>query len=442
MVFARHAFLILIFTLLLNGLLRDSICDSAKASTREGDNSFRTLDDSQFLAVPTKEAFAVNERLKKNVDFWVRIYTYYGINQGLIHDAKYVDIIYEIVNLDNPSSRSGERDVKKMKKKWKDILLTLHHKQNHPESMNEEEKRVYQMFIDIKEPNKFLNAANRKRLRFQQGMKENFIAGLKMSGEYLPLMEDVFRKEGLPVELTRLPFVESSFNVKARSKVGASGIWQFMRSTGRLFLKINDSVDERNDPVRATEAAAKLLKGNYESLRTWPLAVTAYNHGRKGMMRAVRKVGSEELEDVVDDYRSRTFGFASSNFFTELLACIDVEKNADKYFGKVDRENPLRFYEVQLGDFIDLGELVTFLRIDADQLKTLNPALTESVFEGRRLVPAGYRLRLPLDKGLSPESAARVFMAGYEQIPGMYKFSHQRTGNARIRQNSRRYGKR
>ena len=88
-----------------------------------------------------------------------------------------------------------------------------------------------------------------------------------------------------------------------------------MRSTGRLFLKINDAVDERNDPIRATEAAAKLLKGNYESLRTWPLAVTAYNHGRKGMMRAVRKVGSEELEDVVDDYRSALFRLREQQFF-------------------------------------------------------------------------------------------------------------------------------
>ena len=112
-----------------------------------------------------------------------------------------------------------------------------------------------------------------------------------------------------------------------------------MRSTGRLFLKINDTVDERNDPVRATEAAAKLLKGNYESLRTWPLAVTAYNHGRKGMMRAVSRVGSDDLDDVVDDYHSRTFGFASSNFFTELLASIEVEKMPISILGRLTEIN-------------------------------------------------------------------------------------------------------
>jgi membrane-bound lytic murein transglycosylase D len=383
-------------------------------------------DESQFLSATTKESFAVDDRLKKNVDFWVRIYSYYGTNQGLIHDAKYVDIVYETVNIDNMSSRTGERQIKKIKAKWRNLLLGLQRKQAHPESLNDEEKRVYQMFLNVKEPDKFLNAAHRKRLRLQQGLKEHFIEGLKASGRYLPIMEEVFRKEGLPVELTRLPFVESSFNVKARSKVGASGIWQFMRSTGKLFLHINDSVDERNDPIRATEAAAKLLKGNYESLRTWPLAVTAYNHGRKGMMRAVREVGSEYLEDVVEDYRSRTFGFASSNFFTELLACIEVEKNADRYFGHVERDKPLRYYEVQLDRYIDIQQLARFLKLDMSRIRELNPALTELAYSGRRLVPAGYRLRLPLMNGDNPDTASRVFLAGYQSIPAMFKFTSQR----------------
>jgi membrane-bound lytic murein transglycosylase D len=416
-----HRMIPLLFLLLI-----PTVSHPVSAALRETDfDAPAANDDSKFFSAQSKEAFAVTERLAKNVNFWVRIDSYYGTNQGLVHDAKYVDIVYEVINLDNPSSRTGEREIKRIKKKWHDLLLTLHHKQNHPELLNDEEKRVYQMFLNVNEPNKFLNAAHRKRLRFQQGLKENFLAGMKMSGRYLPLMEDVFRKEGLPVELTRLPFVESSFNVHARSKVGASGIWQFMRSTGKLFLKITPAVDERNDPIRATEAAAKLLKGNYESLRTWPLAVTAYNHGRKGMMRAVRKVGSDELEDVVDDYRSRSFGFASSNFFTELLAAIEVEKHADQYFGKVNRDSPLRFFEVPLTSSIDVRELVSFMKLDLAQVKELNPAILEPAYEGKRLLPIGYKLRLPLPQDQSPDSAARVFLAGFDQIPSMYKFDQR-----------------
>ena len=399
------------------------VINGAQASPRE------TEEKDHILDVTPKLTFQVDDRLKKNVDFWISIYTKYGTDQGLIHDAKYVEIVYQVIDLQ--PGRAGERQIKATKRHWHDLLLTLHNKsKNHPESMpenlNDEEKRVFQMFSGVNEPSKFLNAAHRKRLRFQLGQKDRFLEGLKMSGRYLSLMEEVFRQEGMPVELTRLPFVESSFNVHARSKVGASGIWQFMRSTGRLFLKINDTVDERNDPVRATEAAARLLRGNYESLRTWPLAVTAYNHGRKGMMRAVRRVGSEDLDDVVDDYHSRTFGFASSNFFTELLASIEVEKNADKYFGKVDRDKPLRFYEVELSDYIDIRELVRFMSLDLTAIRELNPALSEAAVSGKRLLPMGYKLRLPLPDGIKPDSAGRVFLAGWAQIPAMYKLKAQR----------------
>jgi membrane-bound lytic murein transglycosylase D len=408
----------LLVTLSLTALSLAIGINGVHASPREVEENDHILD------ITPKLNFQVDDRLQKNKDFWISIYTKYGTDQGLIHDAKYVDIVYQVLALQ--PGRAGERQIKSTKKHWHDLLLTLHHKQNSPESMNDEEKKVYQMFAGINEPSKFLNAAHRKRLRFQLGQKDRFLEGLKMSGRYLPLMEEVFRNEGLPVELTRLPFVESSFNVHARSKVGASGIWQFMRSTGKLFLRINDTIDERNDPVRATEAAAKLLKGNYESLRTWPLAVTAYNHGRKGMMRAVSRVGSEDLDDVVDDYHSRTFGFASSNFFTELLASIEVEKNADKYFGKVQRDEPLKFYEVELSDYIDMRELVRFMKLDLPGIRDLNPALGEAAISGKHLLPMGYKLRLPLPDGIKPDSAQRVFLAGWAQIPAMYKLKGQR----------------
>jgi membrane-bound lytic murein transglycosylase D len=408
----------LLVTLSFTVLSFAAVTNWAHASPREVEENDHILD------ITPKLNFQVDDRLQKNKDFWISIYTKYGTDQGLIHDAKYVDIVYQVLDL--LPGRAGERQIKSTKKHWHDLLLTLHHKQNSPESMTDEEKRVYQMFAGINEPSKFLDAAHRKRLRFQLGQKDRFLEGLKMSGRYLPLMEEVFRNEGLPVALTRLPFVESSFNVHARSKVGASGIWQFMRSTGKLFLRINDTIDERNDPVRATEAAAKLLKGNYESLRTWPLAVTAYNHGRKGMMRAVSRVGSEDLDDVVDDYHSRTFGFASSNFFTELLASIEVEKNADKYFGKVQRDEPLKFYEVELSDYIDMRELVRFMKLDLPGIRELNPALSEAAVSGKRLLPMGYKLRLPLPDGIKQDSAQRVFLAGWAQIPDMYKLKGQR----------------
>jgi membrane-bound lytic murein transglycosylase D len=378
-----------------------------------------------ILEISRNPPFSVDERLKKNVDFWIQIYGRYTTRQGVIHDAKYIDHVYEILDFDKNGNKTSEV-VRSAKKRWKAILLSVHKKQGHPEEMTEAEKRIFRMFEDVKEPNKFLNATHRKRLRFQLGQKDRFLDGLIQSGKYLPVMEEVFKRYNMPRELTRLPFVESSFNIKARSKVGASGVWQFMRSTARLFIQINEAVDERNDPIRATEAAAQLLKLNYESLRSWPLAVTAYNHGRKGMMRAVRKVGSEELEELVASYKSRSFGFASSNFFSELLAAIEVEKNAAIYFGEIARAKPITYFEVKLPDYIDFRELIRQLNIETSQAKELNPGLTEAAFVGALRVPAGYVLRVPYEEGITQEVAVSKFWERYKQIPKAYKLNSQR----------------
>lgn len=356
---------------------------------------------------------------------------------GVIHDAKYIDHVYEVLKPPRGASRIPEYMIQEAKHKWALILLSLHHKTKEIERGNtsasteftEDERRVFNMFADIADSDKFLAAAHRKRIRFQLGQKNRFLEGLKISGRYLPYMEKTFKAEGLPVELTRLPFVESSFNVRARSKVGASGVWQFMRSTGKLYVEIDDAVDERNDPMRATEAAAKLLRMNYSSLKNWGLAVTAYNHGRLGIMRAVRQVGSEQIEDLVDTYHSNSFGFASSNFFSCLLAAIEVEKNAEQYFGPIQREAPIRFYEVKLPDFINLPKMAKFMHLSVDLFRPLNPGLSDEVFQGRLYVPKGYKLRLPKTEkeGTLPEGAEqRIFLAGYSEIPGIYKAQHQK----------------
>lgn len=372
--------------------------------------------------------FLAQDRLKVNVDFWVGIYTKYLTSQGVIHDAKYVDHVYESFQFSSSTS-VNYRMIHQAKVKWKEVLISLDRKERTHEPLTQEENRIFELFSDIHEPHKFLNAAHRKRLRFQLGQKDRFVDGLYQSGKYLPLMEDVFQKQGLPVQLTRLPFVESSFNIRARSKVGASGIWQFMPSTGRLFLKINAAIDERNDPIRATEAAAKLLQLNYESLKKWPLAVTAYNHGRKGMMRAVRKVGSDDLAELIEEYRTRSFGFASSNFFAELLAAIEVERNADQYFGVLARVNVAHFVEVPIPDYIAFSDLVEGLDLDSHAIKELNPALSEAVLQGKLLVPSGYLLRIPYALAAEgKDSFKKGLLVHYQEIPAFEKQKHQKPG--------------
>src|SRR5207237_4490387 len=132
-------------------------------------------------------------------------------------------------------------------------------------------------------------------------------------------------------EIALLPLVESSFENRARSNAGAAGIWQFTRGTGRLYLNVNRKLDERLDPARATWAAARLLHDNYNALGSWPLAITAYNHGRAGMQRAQNEIGSE-LTSIIERYDGPLFGYASMNFYSEFVAAVEVYVNYRQYF--------------------------------------------------------------------------------------------------------------
>jgi membrane-bound lytic murein transglycosylase D len=365
----------------------------------------------------------VDPSIQPNVAFWREIYTRYYTHQGVLHDAKYVDHVYEVVELgEGLAGRRAPRKIRDARAKWREVLLSLHRKRKTPAaSLSSDERKIAALFADIPEPDKYLLAARRNRIRFQLGQKDRFLAGLHESGLYLPMMEEVFRREGVPVELTRLPFVESSFNLNARSKAGASGIWQFMRRTGKNYFRIDSAVDERNDPIRATEAAARLLKSNYRSLGSWPLAITAYNHGVRGVQRSLSSASPGR-----HGRRHHALGFASANFYPELLAAVEAERDAEKYFGTFVRAKPKPTVEIELPDQIALPDLCRFLKIDPAEVRAHNPAFLAGVYRGRKLIPAGYRLRLPADAQLSPAAQVRVFQAGYEQIPGAFKQKPQK----------------
>ena len=157
-------------------------------------------------------------------------------------------------------------------------------------------------------------------MRFQLGQADRFRAGLIRAGAWEDYIRQTLTDMDLPVELVALPHVESSYNPLAYSRVGAAGMWQLTRSTGRRYLRVDSVVDERLDPFRATVAAARLLEHNHDVTGTWPLAITAYNHGAAGMRRAVRKLGTNEITTIVRQYRSRTFGFSSRNFYPAFLS--------------------------------------------------------------------------------------------------------------------------
>ena len=360
--------------------------------------------------------FRVPAGLKDKVDFWKLIYHYYSVDQYVLHDSDY-NLIYKVVDVsDIHRKKVNYRAQRKAlaqrlgahKRELRALLTSVHQKRSHSESMTSEEKKLFDLFRKVENPQKFWIA--RYNIRSQLGQKERFQQGIIWAGRYLRMMEKIFQEEGVPMELTRLPFVESSFNIKARSKVGASGVWQFIRSTGRRYLSINAAVDERNDPIEATRASAKLLKANYGYLKSWPLAVTAYNHGAAGIQRAVRKVGTKDIIMIIDRYRSRTFGFASKNFYAEFLAALETELEYQKYFGALKTEAPLDFEEVDIQKYIGIHVLTRYTAISKEVLKRYNPGLTSYVFAGKKFIPPGYRLKLP-------HGAKEEFLAAYGEIP-------------------------
>jgi len=362
--------------------------------------------------------FPVYDSIRPNISFWKKIYTEYATSQGVIHDKRNLGIIYEVIALKDRYTHGGRKinrnRIKNAKKKYKLILARLSRGES-PQAP--EEKRVANLFGPEAGPSDFRTAM--RNLRCQVGQKDPFRQGIIRSGAYLAKIQQIFRDAGLPVELSYLPHVESSFNPKAYSKFGAAGIWQFTRSTGKRFMTVGYTVDERRDPILSSDAAARLLKQNFEKLGNWPMAITAYNHGIAGMLRAQRRKGNYEA--IFKEYRSRIFKFASRNFYSEFLAASEVAQNYQKYFGALTLDTPLESQEVVMAGYCSLPEIARQLNLELGDLHELNPALRSPVIRGQKYVPKGFRLQLPLKSDRDWESV----MA--ELAPKIYKNYQKRS---------------
>jgi membrane-bound lytic murein transglycosylase D len=297
-------------------------------------NRFLSCTILASLLATVPPAFAATELptegLEQRVDFWKKIYTQYGKDDIVIHDALYVNLIYEIATDDDYPEK-----MLAVKATLSEIKAGL----DTPEAFTPQAKQIADA-ITAQGIN--LTAAEVDGLlgniHTQRGIKEQFRDGIVRSGRHVEEFREILKKTGVPEELALLPLVESSFQ-NVRSKAGAVGVWQFTRSTGRLYLKITNKVDERLDPPKAAQAAARLLRDNYDALQDWPLAITAYNHGRGGMLRAQSEHGSD-LVKIINNYRGPVFGFASMNFYSEFLAAVDVYSNYSTHFGELVLDRP------------------------------------------------------------------------------------------------------
>jgi len=340
----------------------------------------------------TKETFPFPEELQPDVDFWVSIFTRYDTDEGVLHDNRNLAVVYERIDMPAKiSRRERNRRVKKRRDALAAVLRSL--ASGKRDNLRAEEARVLALWpADVSSAT--LKAAS-GRIRFQHGLSDRFRDGLQRSGRWRDFIEAEFTALGVPVELAALPHVESSYNPDARSHVGASGIWQFTRSTGRRFMRVDHVIDERNDPFEATRGAGKLLAYNYSIAGNWPMAITAYNHGLSGVRRAMRRYGDTAYVDILRNYNGRTFGFASRNFYVAFLAAKEVDGNPENYFPGVVRESPTAYAELKLPDYVPADDLAQALGVSTKQIAKHNLALQPTIWQGSKHVPRGYRVRMP-----------------------------------------------
>jgi membrane-bound lytic murein transglycosylase D len=334
------------------------------------------------------------QELERDVDFWISIFTRYTTREGVLHDNRNLAIVYEKIDLpENASRRTRNRLSKERREYYRKILRTLANGKR--DNLSADEYRVLEMWpADVN--NKELSAAA-SRIRFQLGLSDRFRQGLVRSGRWRDHVNSEFSRLGVPIALAALPHVESSYNPDARSHVGASGIWQFTRSTGRRFLQVDHILDERNDPFLATTAAGQLLAYNYSITGNWPMAITAYNHGLSGARRAMRQFGNNAYAEILRKYKSRTFGFASRNFYVAFLAAMHVDQDPRRYFPGLVADSPVDYAMMPLPAYIPADKLASTLNVRQRDLARYNPAVQPAVWQGTKHLPRNYMLRMPND---------------------------------------------
>lgn len=292
------------------------------------------IDLSLFASDPLQRLeseFKASKRQRDLVLFWASIYSEYTSQMKVIHDRTDPSLVYGYLDFTPLYAQKTHAGAALTAERIEagvlgNLAVTLKRISRKPRARTPippEDQRLlgYLAAHGVNGP-KALHACI-GNLRTQTGQAEEFQSALLRSRNRLTQIELVFRQHGLPRALARIPFVESSFNTEARSKVGAMGLWQFVPRTARAMIHAEDR-SQWVDPTLQTEAAARLLQQYHRALKTWESAITSYNSGIGRVSRALR-IGRSQG-------RKRHLGFAGRNYFAELLAANLVEAYRDEIF--------------------------------------------------------------------------------------------------------------
>jgi len=265
----------------------EKIQEPVVASTPHVDKLFKL---PKVIEVPVKKVEVLPEPacLESAVDFWQQVYT----NPGTTAFA-YNSKTHEIYEISEISWKKRKHEAKQLKR----LVLKK-------EQISSDEVQV------------------------QFGAGKSFAQGLENSKKYLPMILHKLREAGMPEDLAFIPLVESSFNPRARSKVGALGMWQIMPGTLKLYTKANKK--NLYNPEFATDIALKILKDNYEYLGSWSLAVKAYHSGLGRIFQAKTQLETEDVCKIIQDFDGRGYKTASRNYYLQFLAARRLYNDQNK----------------------------------------------------------------------------------------------------------------
>ena len=256
--------------------------------------------------------------LEADVAFWERIFTKYGPSHCVFHDREDLNTIYGVVKLPNASPPAQSRLAARylgILRKALDWLAQGGLPRNKLERIILEstplERRIPAYF-----------RAAQKQVRCQRGV--DLKPSIERSRQHMAMVKRVLKQKRLPTDLAHLPHLESGYSTRARSSVGAVGLWQFMPATAREYgLRVSRRYDARTVPHDSTRAATNYLRDLYQRTGSWPLAITAYNYGPNGVLRAIKNFGPDYMR-IRTQHRTKLFGFASRNYYPSFLAVRNI----------------------------------------------------------------------------------------------------------------------
>lgn len=382
---------------------------------------FRDFETGNLRGPNADSGFEVPPGLEDTVKFWVHVFGVYDKNHVIFYNKDDVSIVYSVLDFSdlaemNPQSAAGIMN-QMVKQESVRLAQVLEKVARHVDDKDEEEistklspeeARILVLLRKNGDHIGIKSSELKTSLTQRPGFAHRMRQAIAASGAYMPEMRRIFEERGLPMELTVLPFIESAFSVKAYSSASAAGLWQFIPATGRNYLRIDQYVDERYDPILATYAAASHLAREFKLFNDWPLTINGYNTGPGRMQQAVRELKTTDIALISKYFRGAGYGFDSRNYYPEFLAALEIYENRETYFGDIAEAAPEAYDYLTMPIATNLKRLFRSAGVSESLMAALNPGLKPEVIAGLKDLPKGYLLKVP------PERKDDVLLAAEE----------------------------